>query len=407
VYYKSMRRQRNFKKRTGLKFIAFLMLFGMGLLAFNYVRPLPEAAAAVVTISSDIQPVKLQWPTRGYAAIGAQGFGLLESRGSANAPRPTASLAKLITALAVLEKHPLKSGEPGPTIMLTKADTALFEKYYAKGGSVVTVKEGEKITLYQALQAILLASANNMADSLALWAFGSMPDYVEYANKMVERLGLIQTEVADDASGMSPGTVSTSRDLIRLGELSLENPVIAEIVAQRSATIPVHGAIASANSRLGFNNIIGIKTGLTDEAGGCFLFAAKHTVAGRPLTIIGVISGAETLRAALAESEPLLNSAKPHFSVKTPIKAGEPFATITTPWLASAEAVAQKDVTLLAWHGTTLTPRVELSNINGSVPAGARVGMAFVSSGTNTASTPLVLRGDITGPSWQWRIRRF
>lgn len=401
-----MRRQRYNKKRTGRKFLIFLLLMSTGALAFNYLRPLPAADAAVVAINSEVTSAKLAWPSRGYAAIGAKDFGVLASRGP-QTPRPTASLAKLITALAVLEKHPLKPGQQGPVITLTAADVALFEKYFALNGTVVKVQEGEQITVYQALQALLLPSANNMADSLAIWTFGSMDSYLAYATAMVKRLGLPRTTVATDASGMSPATTSTTHDLIRLGELALRNPVIAEIVAQKSATIPVHGPISSANSRLGFNNIIGIKTGLTDEAGGCFMFAAKHQVGNKPITIIGVIVGATSLRAALSDSEPLLNSAKPYFAIKTPIKAGQSFATLTTPWLSTADAIAKENVTLLAWQGAALTPRIEVTPINRSLPAGAQVGTALISSGNNTTSTPLVLRESIAGPPWQWRLKRF
>lgn len=401
-----MRRQHYYKKRRGLKFITFLLLLSMGALTFNYVRPLPKADAAITPISTEVGSVELAWPSRGQAGIGAKGFGVLETHGPRNA-RPIASLAKLITVLAVLEKHPLKKGEQGPTITLTAADVALFEKYYAQGGAVVKIEVGEQISLYQTLQAILLPSANNMADSVAIWAFGSIDNYATYANTMVKRLGMKNTTIVGDASGMNPGTMATVSDLIRLGERALNEPVIAEIVAQPSATIPVHGPINSANARLGFNNIIGIKTGLTDQAGGCFLFAAKHSVDGRPVTVIGAIIGAASLRIALEESEPLLNSAKPYFAVKTPIKANQPFATLTTPWLSTAVVVAQQNVTLVSWRGAALTPRIEVADISGSLPAGAEVGTALVSSGNNTASTPLVLQKGIDGPSWQWRLKRF
>jgi serine-type D-Ala-D-Ala carboxypeptidase (penicillin-binding protein 5/6) len=401
-----MGRQRRYKKRTSLRLTTCFLLFGMGVLVFNYLRPLPEVKAALVSVNSEITSAKLVWPSRGDAAIGAQNFGVLATRGPQTA-RPIASLAKLITALAVLEKHPLKPGQQGPVITLGAADVALFEKYYALNGSVVKVQDGERITLYQALQALLLPSANNMADSLAIWSFGSIDNYIAYANTLTKRLGLSKTTVAGDASGMSPATVSTTADLIRLGELSLHNPVIAEIVSQRSATIPVHGAISSANSRLGFNNVIGIKTGLTDEAGGCFMFAANHRVDGQRVTIIGVIIGAPNLRAALSESEPLLNSAKPYFTVKTPIKAGQSFAKLTTPWLATADAIARQDVKLLTWQGAALTPRIEIAAMSDSLPAGTRIGTALISSGNNTASTPLVLREGVNGPSWQWRLKRF
>jgi D-alanyl-D-alanine carboxypeptidase (penicillin-binding protein 5/6) len=253
----------------------------------------------------------------------------------------------------------------------------------------------------------LLPSANNIADTAAIWAFGSMQAYHAYANKMVTRMGMHDTTVAGDASGMSPETKSTPRDLVRLGEYAMSHPVVAEIVGQKSATIPMHGPISSANARLGYNNIIGIKTGLTDQAGGCFLFAADHQVDGETITVIGVIMGAKDLASALAQSEPLLNSAKPYFEHKVVVKAGEVFATYTTPWLDSAEVIAQKDVRLLAWKGNTLAPQVKLNRAaHASLPAGANVGTATVASGTNRASTPLILKQAIQGPTWQWRLTR-
>ncbi|HYH75631.1 MAG TPA: hypothetical protein VD735_06780, partial [Candidatus Saccharimonadales bacterium] len=293
-----------------------------------------------------------------------------------------------------------------PAILITKNDAALFEKYYAMGGAVVKVDVGGSLSQYQALQAMLLPSANNMADTTAIWAFGSMDNYVKYANDMVKRMGMQDTVVATDASGMSPDTKSTPRDLIRLGEYALSHPVVAEIVAQKAATIPMHGPISSANARLGYDNIIGIKTGLTDEAGGCFLFASEQQIEGQTVTIIGVIMGAKNLGAALSQSEPLLNSAKPYFGRKTVIKAGEVFANYTTPWGVTAEVVAQKDVTLMTWKGTTLTPEIQLSKLSRSLPAGTQVGTGMVASGTNTATTPLVLKEPITGPTWQWRLTR-
>jgi len=392
-------------KRRLLKFVIFLVILGLG---YNYIRPLPHAVASILPLASETGDVQLKWPSQGSAAIGAEGFGPLATHGSQEV-KPTASLAKLITVLAVLEKHPLNAGEQGPTLTMTQADADLFDKYFGQGGAYVKVENGEKITQYQALQAILLPSANNMADTLAIWAFGSMEDYHKYAGDMVKRLGLGKTTVAGDASGMLPVTTSTPSDLVRLGELAMRAPVIAEIVAQKSATIPVHGIIYSANSRLGYNNIIGIKTGLTDEAGGCFLFAAKYTVSkgSKPVTIIGVITGAPTLNAALAGGEPLLNSAKPYFSVETPVKAGEVFGAITTAWTATSKVIARQDISLVTWRGAELKPEVKLANINRSLPAGAQVGTAIVASGGSQGSAPLVLEKAISGPSWQWRMKRF
>ncbi len=396
-------RPRRFKSRL----IRLLFILAIGGLLCNYFRPLPHAAASINVLDSSTEKVQLRWPVHGSAAIGAAGYGVLEIHGSEK-QRPMASIAKIVTVLAVLEKHPLMTGKQGPELTMTAADVELYNKYYREGGAYVKVEKGEKISQYQALQAILLPSANNMADSLAIWAFGSMEKYHEYANDMLARYGLKNTVVAADASGMLPASKSTPGDLILLGDRALQNPVVAEIVRQPSATIPVHGVIYSANSRLGLDGIIGIKTGLTDEAGGCFLFAAKYTAKnGKTAMIIGVIMGAPNLRDALVGSKPLLDSAKPYFAVKTPVKAGEVFATLTTPWLESVDVTAKTDITLLAWKGGALVPRVELAPINRSLPAGSQVGTAIIASGGNKATTPLVLQKAINGPTWQWRLKRF
>lgn len=387
-----------------IKFVIILMLIG---LVFNYLRPLPHASASVGTLASEVADVQLNWPAQSQGAFAAQGFGLLATHGSQE-QRPTASLAKLITVLAVLEKQPLKPGEQGPTLTMGDADVALFEKYFREGGAYVKVEKGTQLSLYQMLQAVLLPSANNIADGLAVATFGSMDNYHTYANEMLKRLGLNQTIVAGDASGMLPVSKSTPTDLVRLGDLVLQNPVIAEIVAQPSATLPVHGIIYSANSRLGYNNVIGIKTGLTDEAGGCFLFAAKYTVKGAaPVTMIGVITGMPTLNAALAASSPLINSAKPYFVVKTPVKAGDVFGSLTTAWNVHVNVIAKQDITMLTWRGVGLSSSVELARISRSLPKGSQVGTAVVSSGGYKSTAPLVLQDAIAGPDWQWRLRRF
>lgn len=393
------------KRRGKQRFFSFILLVVLLGALINVARPLPHADASIVAISSQVNSVKLAWPNQGYSAFGAKNYGVLATHGSQE-QRPMASIAKLVTVLSVLEKHPLSLGEQGPRLTMTAQDVALFNKYYGIGGSYVKVELGEKISEYQALQAILLPSANNMADSLAIWSYGSMDSYHAFANSMLKQLGFTKTIVGADASGFAPDSKSTPSELVKLGERAMSNPVIAQIVAQKSATIPVHGVIYSANSRLGYNSIIGIKTGLTDQAGGCFLFAANYTVEGKQIMLIGAIMNEPSLRAALDASEPLLNSAKPYFSIKTPIKAGEVFASVTTKWNATADVVAQKDVSLVAWQGAALSPRIELDKINGSKAAGTEVGTALLASGNNSVSTPLVLKESISGPTWQWRLQR-
>ena len=86
---------------------------------------------------------------------------------------PIASVAKVMTAYLVLRDHPLRPGQDGPTITLTDADVADTDRRRGQRESVVSIAAGEQLTELQALQALLLPSANNIAAVLARWDAGS------------------------------------------------------------------------------------------------------------------------------------------------------------------------------------------------------------------------------------------
>jgi D-alanyl-D-alanine carboxypeptidase (penicillin-binding protein 5/6) len=68
-------------------------------------------------------------------------------------------------------------------------------------------------------------------------------------------------------------------------------PVFASIVATPSATLPVAGTVHNTNTLLGHNGFVGVKTGSTAAAGGCFAFRAIRWIDGKRTTITGVVLG--------------------------------------------------------------------------------------------------------------------
>jgi len=257
----------------------------------------------------------LPWPAYGQAAYGVPEIDQFETSQESKEPVPIASLAKVITALAILEEKPLKPTEQGPLLTITERDSALFNEYLSKNGVVVPVEVGESISQYKALQATLLVSANNMSDSLAIWAFGSMENYIDYANKMLTKKGLQNTTVAD-ASGFSPNTVSTPEDMTKIGYLYMKNPVLREIALQEQAEIPVAGIIKNANSFANENGIVGIKIGNTDEAGRTYMAAKIRPGNNSPEEIsIAVVLGADNLAIAAKDAVAVLKA-----GAKTPPK---------------------------------------------------------------------------------------
>ncbi len=396
------------KKVRHLFLIAFVAVIALTLLAYGaYLRPLPVLAAKTVTPTVAAEQVALSWPAGGQAAIGAEGQGVMAAT-AVQKPVPTASVAKVMTALAVLKKHPLKTGEAGPTITMTEADVALYNSYVGQGGSAVQVVVGEQMSEYQALQAIMLPSANNIADTLAIWAYGSLPAYHAAANQLAQSLGMTQTTFAGDASGLLPETVSTAHDLVLLGQAAIKDVVLKEIMGQKTAVLPIVGTVSNVNVLLGRGGIIGVKTGNTEEAGGCYLFAATRTLpSGQSVTSVGAVMAAGSLGQAMTSSLPLLDSFYQNFVSQVVVPKNTVAARYTLPWNGqTVTAVTAQDTTVLNWRSGKVTVKVSAAHMSAPQVSGANAGTLTAQSSYGQTTTPLVLSSAIPEPAWQWRIFR-
>jgi D-alanyl-D-alanine carboxypeptidase (penicillin-binding protein 5/6) len=229
------------------------------------------------------------WPAAGQAAVLLSGRSQVQA-GPNQHPAPIASVAKVMTAYLVLRDHPLRLGEDGPTITLTDADVIDTDRRRRRQESVVAIAAGEQLTERQALQALLLPSANNIAAVLARWDSGSADRFVARMNSTARSLGMTHTRYTDP-SGYDDATVSTAADQVRIVDRAMCLPVFARIVATPSVTLPIAGAVRNTNTLLGQDGFVGVKTGSTAAAGGCFAFRAIRLIHGRPTTITGVVLG--------------------------------------------------------------------------------------------------------------------
>ncbi len=229
------------------------------------------------------------WPADGQAAFVRSGRSQVEA-GPNQHPAAIASVAKVMTAYLVLRDHPLGLGQDGPTITLTDADVADTDRRRGQEESVVSIAAGEQLTELQALQALLLPSANNIAAVLARWDAGSVGQFVSRMNAAARSLGLAHTRYTDP-SGYDDATVSTAADQVRVVDRAMRLPVFASIVATPSATLPVAGTVHNTDTLLGYDGFVGVKTGSDDAAGGCFAFRAVRWIDGKRTTITGVVLG--------------------------------------------------------------------------------------------------------------------
>jgi D-alanyl-D-alanine carboxypeptidase (penicillin-binding protein 5/6) len=229
------------------------------------------------------------WPAHGQAAFVETGRPEVQAGPSQHAA-PIASVAKVMTAFLLLRDHPLPPGQDGPTITLSDADVADTDRRRGQQESVVSIAAGEQLTERQALQALLLPSANNIAAVLARWEAGSAERFVARMNATARSLGMAHTRYTDP-SGYDDATVSTAADQLRIVDRAMRLPAFASIVATPSATLPVAGTVHNTNTLLGHEGFVGVKTGSDDAAGGCFAFRAIRWIDGKRATITGVVLG--------------------------------------------------------------------------------------------------------------------
>ena len=387
--------------------LPYLLVLLVAAACFQYFRPLPVTAAtpALATTEQFGAAPALPWPPRGQAALVLDAYGDIGSSGG-NAPAPMASTTKIMTALLVLDDHPLALNEQGPILTVSQADVATYRAERNQGESVVPVSAGEQLSEYQLLEGLLLPSGSNLADMLANWDTGSVPAFVNRMNARAAALGMTATHYAD-VSGFSPASISIPADLIRLAQAAMRLPVFAQIVGQSQATLPVAGVIHNLDTLLGQNGIVGIKTGHTDQAGGCFVFAADLMVDGQTVRIYGAVMGQPNfLPGAFAATTALLNGLRPALHLRQVVKRGDLAGRYAAAWGESGAIIANAPVSWVLLDGTTLSRRTTLSDLPSTLPAGSRVGGLMVAAGQHAATIPLVTEVAINGPDIGWRLTR-
>ena len=378
-------------------------------LAFNYfIRPIPaiSATASVPAATTIPGPVPaLPWPATGTAAIGASGLGLIASSGK-ETPAPIASVAKVMTALIVLEDKPLKVGDTGPFIGITDADVQAFVNDSAARQPVVEVSSGEQISEFNALRGLLIGSGDNIAFTLARWDAGSANAFVAKMNTRAKALGMSHTKFADEA-GASANTRSTPSDLVKLGVIVMKQPVLAAIVAMTQADLPVAGTVHNLDGALGQSGIIGIETG-SGSAGANFLFAASATFGNFTIILFGCVMGQDSLDAAFTAAKALIAVMRPALKIGRAVDKNQAVGGYQMPWPDQTDLLASYNVDLVEWPGMVLrqTLQAPAITVNQPVDPGTAEGALHITLGDYQLDIPLTTANSIYPPGKFWRLIR-
>jgi serine-type D-Ala-D-Ala carboxypeptidase (penicillin-binding protein 5/6) len=396
-------------------------------LAVHRVTQSPPALAVSLSPGASVVPfpaaqTALAVPAQGSLAVQVSGARLVGGTAStalveqdASHVRAIGSVAKVMTALVVLDAKPLATGESGPTYTATDADVRILQQTLAAGGSTAPIAAGEVFTERQLLLALLLPSGNNIAESLAVWVAGTRDAFIAKLNARAAALDMTSTHFADP-SGFDDATVSTADDLVKLGVATLAQPALADVVHTQDATLPDGTVVHNLDTLLGTEpGWLGIKTGSTNLAGGCLLFASRRDPTGSTdpadaLTFIGAVLGQADLDGALKAAKEAVDSGAGQYAlVRADALQPQLAGTVDARWGAGAAvrlgAVLSASPAVVR-TGVPLTLRASTMAAAAPLDAGAQVGTLEADAG----GMPIVrwrvdAGGPVAGPDWTWLLR--
>ena len=249
---------------------------------------------------------------------------------NANDIRYPASITKIMTCLLTLEA--IGRGDLSMDSLVTVPEEAL--EGMPEDSSTAGLKAGEEVTVNDLLYCLMVASANEAANTLAIAVAGDIPSFVELMNKRAAELGMENTHFANPHGLHDDDHYTTAWDIFRMAKEGMTHAPFRQIVSTgRYDTAPTN----MSDSRQLFNTngllarykypgyvssgTIGIKTGSTGQAGYCLCAAAKK----KGHTLVSVVLGAENpvdkwgnpIRMQFSESRKLLDWGFTNFSAAT------------------------------------------------------------------------------------------
>ncbi|GAA3380341.1 hypothetical protein [Streptomyces racemochromogenes] len=403
---------RNVVRRVKI-YAPLVLLLVIVIAVVQLVRPLPApklklTAKATYTFSGGAP--NLPWPTEGQASMAAAGLGTIGSSGEQK-PVPIASVTKSMTAYIIMRDHPFKKGEKGAMIDVDKTAETEGQKDKSDNESTLnTVKEGEKISEYDAIAALMIPSANNIARLLARWDSGSQEAFVKKMNDTAKELGMTNTTYTDP-SGLDATTVSTAEDQVKLGLKIVEIPALVDITRMPAWTDQTGKVWQNWNRLVPFNDSLGIKTGTTTKAGGNLLFAAQKKVGDTNQLLVGAVLGQHKppiIDTVIAQSRSLLIATQKEVQGAPVVKKGQVVGYVDDGLGGHTPVVATADVQAVGW--SSLTVDIKLGDGGTAIPesakAGTQVGVLTVGDGASQVKVPVALQRALETPGFGSKLTR-
>ena len=209
---------------------------------------------------------------------------------------PNASTTKILTAIVAYENCDITEiAEIGQNAVSVTGSKEKFRK-------------GDKISINDLMNGMLLCSGNDAAIAIAEHVGGTVDEFCKMMNKKAKEIGATNTNFVTPHGLDEEGHYSTAYDLALLADYALNIPYLANIFAKKTETIFINGSprnISTTNEMLYlYEGANGVKTGFTNDAGRCLITSATNSDGWQ---LISVVLGCDTKNFRTQDSKKILD----------------------------------------------------------------------------------------------------
>ncbi len=231
---------------------------------------------------------------------------------------PPASLTKMMTLYVI--SNALRNEQ----IHLTD-NVRISQEAWKIGGSRMFVKEGQQVPVEDLLKGIIVDSGNDACVAMAEHLGSSESGFTELMNNQAKNLGMVNSHFTDSTGLPNPDHYTSAKDLAILGQSLIKDfPQYYHWYKQKWFTF--NGIRQPNRNRLLWrdNQVDGVKTGHTNDAGFCLVSSAKRN----DMRLLAVVLNSPTDTARADDSERLLNYGFRFFETHELYKAGTPITEL-------------------------------------------------------------------------------
>ncbi|HYF82868.1 MAG TPA: D-alanyl-D-alanine carboxypeptidase family protein [Clostridia bacterium] len=293
-----------------------------------------------------------------------------------------ASVTKVMTMLLTIEA--LDTGKITYEDKVTISDQASSKN---NKGTMLLLETGEVRTVKELLYGIAVESANDACIAMAEYISGSEEEFVKLMNKRAKELGGTDTNFVNPNGLPAEGHVTSAHDLALISKELIKHDNIFEFISKYMITVyvgknnDVKRELVNKNKMIRFyQDVDGIKTGWTEDAGYCISVTAKRN----NLRLISVVMGAPKVEIRNKEARKLIDYGFANFNSFMVAKKGDKMQEVKVSKGNSlrVNAVTDCDVSVLLNKGEekNIKKLIELPEVlNAPIRKGDKIGELVIS----------------------------